>query len=70
MIFFNKKHPNVNEKWILKEDKNDPFPPIIFNPVTILEIKDKWVRYNMGRPFPDERMPIKEFISIYKLYKD
>lgn len=36
----------------------------------ILDVKDGWVRYSIGRPYEDERMEIKYFVEIYKKVED
>jgi hypothetical protein len=66
VFFFKKRHPKVNEKWVLSDDRNDPFIPKTYPPVIILEVKDGWVRYDMQGLFRDQRMEIKSFIRIFK----
>jgi hypothetical protein len=51
-------------KWQLKDDKSPwPQPTCL---VTILDVKDGWVRYYMGRMFPDQRMEEDLFRKIYE----
>lgn len=52
------------QKWVLPSDKS-PWPSK-FKPVTILDVRDGWVRYAMGSCFSDERKETKEFLSMYK----
>ena len=69
------KLPEVGEVWALHNDfdSNDPFPKSSSSivPIAILDIKDNWVRYKIGRGilWGDERKPIVDFMRIYKFYK-
>ena len=60
--------PQKNETWILKTEKNDPFPPKkdSIPTVRILETKEGWVRYYSSASFPDERQEIKFFIECWE----
>ena len=61
--------PKPNEKWIMNID-GDPFPSK-YLPVQILDVKEGWVRYNMGTVFTtDERRTVKSFINMYQLYEE
>jgi hypothetical protein len=43
-----------------------PWPIKRFSPVTILYVCDGWVRYSMSDLFPDCRMPLLTFASMYR----
>jgi len=53
----------IGSKWvpINKSPWSKPF-----SSVTILDVKDGWVRYDMGGVFRDERMGEDIFLMIYK----
>jgi hypothetical protein len=57
--------PVVGELWVLSDGSpwQTKYPP-----VTILDVKDGWVRYDMNKIFRDERMLMKIFISCYEPY--
>jgi hypothetical protein len=55
----------VGSTWILNIRSNDPFPPKQNRSVTVLEVKEGWVRYSMGSIFKDERMDSSTFLAIY-----
>jgi hypothetical protein len=60
--------PAPGEKWEMF-DEGDPFPSK-YPPVTILNVKDGWVRYSMGKMFfNDERRTVKSFVLIYRKVK-
>lgn len=56
--------PAAGEQWALHID-GDPFPSR-YGPVTILEVKEGWVRYSFRSVFLDERKPLESFLNIYK----
>lgn len=58
--------PTKGEHWRLKPTKDDPFPPVAYDPVEILDVKNGWIRYKMGRIFPDLRMELEIFLHIYE----
>ena len=64
------KEIRIGEKWKLKEGDGSPWPTKEFPPVTILDVKEGWVRYEIGDAFPDNRMGIKEFTRIYEQVSD
>lgn len=56
--------PLPGEKWIYwpaNERKGDPFSPPAGRPVTVLDVKAGWVRYDLS----DSRRPIKMFKWLY-----
>lgn len=55
--------PKPGERWNLSD--KSPWP-LNYPGVKILDVKDGWVRYYMGRIFPDERMKLEMFLSVYK----
>ena len=56
------------ERWLLRADKGDPWGQKPYRPVTILDVRDGWVRYDMGPgPFRDERKKIDDFVYMYRL---
>ena len=59
----------IGSRWVLKGKNGDPFESkkcSVYS--TILDVKDGWVRYKMGRGnfFKDNRMEISSFLYIYK----
>jgi hypothetical protein len=45
----------------------DPWGPKSYRPVRILDVRDGWVRYDMGGlAFRDERHPVKTFVRMYR----
>ena len=61
--------PLPGSKWFLVPASGDPFPPSAEAPaITVLETKEGWVRYSIGRggPFSDNRLPLKTFLAICK----
>lgn len=61
--------PKPKQLWKLKGKYGDPFPKKDSLPITILEVKEGWVRYDM-KVFKDERMELSSFLQYYSLYKD
>lgn len=57
--------PVPGEFWYFKNANGDPWPPIDYDPVEILDTKDGWVRYFMNDRFPDLRRTLKDFMSMY-----
>ena len=56
------------ERWLLCPSNGDPWGQKPYRPVTILDVRDGWVRYDMGPgPFRDERKKIGEFVGMYRL---
>lgn len=56
------------ERWLLCPSNGDPWGQKPYRPVTILDVRNGWVRYDMGPgPFRDERKKIGEFVGMYKL---
>lgn len=56
--------PSQGELWVLTR-AGDPFPPK-YDPVKIREVRKGWVRYDIGKLFPDQRRTISEFTAMYK----
>lgn len=58
--------PRVGEHWRQRDD--DPFPPKVT--ALILETRDGWVRYQVGRgaPFDDQRMTEEQFAKVYRFH--
>ena len=62
-----------NSQWVIKisQSKGDPFPipnNKRYAPVTVLEVRDGWVRYYIGSMFPDERKDVDTFLKMYEPY--
>ena len=59
------RSPVPGEKWRLYNG-GDPFPPKSL--VTVLDVKDGWVRYKIGsgEMFGDERMKVSTFSEVYR----
>lgn len=61
--------PRINrgEEWAL-EQNNDPWGGKEYPPVKIIDVRDGWVRYDMGGSiFRDERKTIGDFVALYRL---
>ena len=66
--FYKKKFPCIGEKWILKGD-DSPWPKN-YKPVTIIDIKDGWVRYAFCDSFMSDELELDTFLAIYKFIGD
>ena len=63
------RKPIKGEKWGRKD--GSPWPRSDRPVVTILDVKDGWVRYDMGGTiFKDERMVMSSFLYCYKFSGD
>ena len=60
--------PQPGEKWFFNPSNDGPWEHGRYKKyrVTILDVKDDWVRYSMAYFFQDERRTIKSFLSMYK----
>lgn len=60
-----KQIPAKGESWLLNSSP-DPWGGKTHTPVTILDVKDGWVRYKFSdHIFTDERMELGTFTDIY-----
>jgi hypothetical protein len=57
--------PKNGEVWIRSIYDESPWPKRTLYEVKIIDVKNGWVRYYLGEFFPDERMKIDIFTSIY-----
>ena len=58
----------AGQRWILCLSTSDPWGMKPYRPVMILDVRDGWVRYDMGPgPFRDERKTVVEFVGMYRL---
>ncbi len=57
--------PKAGEVWIRAIYDSSPWPKRALYEVKIIDVKNGWVRYYLGEFFPDERMKIDIFTSIY-----
>lgn len=57
------RQPKIGEVWTLVTDQ-DPWGREAGR-ATVLDTKDGWVRYSLGKVFNDERMPVSTFIAIF-----
>ena len=66
------RRPKKGEIWIstFRTDENDPFKPKDEFEIEILDYKEGWVRYSIGRLFKDERMKLESFSRIYRFYSE
>lgn len=66
--FSGDKKPAIaaGETWEFVDSLGDPWGNKKPFRVQILDVRDGWVRYNMGTLFPDERCTIKSFVGIYR----
>lgn len=63
------KIPTVGSQWIFNRKATaDPFETKPSSAITVLEIKQGWVRYKIGNGwlFHDERLSIEDFLDYYK----
>ena len=58
--------PQIGDTFRLIGDEMDPWGDYRYHPVTILDIKDGWVRYYNGSLFPDNRLTIESFICVFQ----
>jgi len=56
----------IGERYLLAPKDGDPFGQQKFYPVTVMDVKEGWVRYDMLPTFPDCRKPIKSFLAMYR----
>lgn len=63
-LVMNPRIPKIGEKWF-KEKDNGPWGVEPYPPVTIVDIKDSWVKFVMI-PMRNRTMPVDEFIKFYK----
>jgi hypothetical protein len=60
--------PHPGELWIFDHPDGSPWPREPGPIVTILEVRDGWVRYkNSDEVWPDEHTTLKTFCKLYKL---
>ena len=65
----NKVIPKIGEEWLLSIKDKSPWDTTNkYPPVTILDVKDGWVRYSFVTIFTDQRMEIESFLGMYKPY--
>lgn len=57
--------PSSGEKWILKD--GSPWGSK-HKPITVLDVKSGWVRYEIGTVFNDERLKMGDFLFCYQPY--
>ncbi len=56
----------AGELWLF-QPAPDPWGEKKYSPVKIIDVRDGWVRYDMGGfVFRDERRPAKTFVSMYR----
>lgn len=58
--------PVKGEQWIFVPADSGPWPVENGVTVDILDVKDGWVRYDMGRIFRDERRTVETFTRMYR----
>jgi hypothetical protein len=58
--------PEPGQKWVFIPEQKDPWERKHYPPVTILDVRDGWVRYAMQSVFTDERTTIKSFTRMYR----
>ena len=57
----------AGQRWRLIRSDIGPWPdtkPPFY--VTVLDVKDGWVRYRIGNLFSDERLPMERFKNLYE----
>lgn len=65
----NGRFPAPGQQWVLHPSKEGPWEPIEYWPVTILDVRDEWVRYDRGPGSSnrDGRLQIDSFVEMYSL---
>lgn len=63
--FRSKTNPEPGQKWAFRDDCKGPWPARGCLPVTILDVRDGWVRYDMYA-FKDQRMKLDNFARMYR----
>jgi hypothetical protein len=59
--------PVAGERWVLSPSDGSPWPvATVCIPVTILDVRDGWVRYYCDDMFPDNRKTITDFVSLFR----
>ncbi len=66
MIGIFQKKPVKGEEWFFKPE--GPWAPKKGSGVEILDVEGGWVRYRIGEVFPDERMKVWIFKSMYRSF--
>ena len=62
--------PEQGQVWLPRQAVGDPFEPKQADAVTILAVKQGWVRFSRALPpGSDERQPIVQFLKSYQLSK-
>jgi hypothetical protein len=60
--------PAPGEMWFLTEGDEGPWPTEGSQTGAIIrDVADGWVRYRLGSAFPDCRMKLSLFMSMYKI---
>ena len=62
-------NPQPGEKWYFKDNCQGPWPKEDVPHVTIVDVKEGWVRYDM-RYFKDQRLKLWQFKWMYKKCPD
>ena len=70
-----RKEPKVGEVWITQNNHDGPFESTERHVVTILDVKEGWIRYEFGRNQEielggNERDKIGHFYRMYEKYKE
>jgi len=65
-LFTKAKDIVPGDEWRVRD--GDPFPPQ--SVAVILEVRDGWVRYRIGRTFPDNRMEEHTFRHCYRWHSN
>lgn len=63
--FFGRPRIIPGEVWCLKGD-DSPWPKEWEHKVTILDVRDGWVRYSISSRFNDERLKTATFMHCYR----
>ena len=61
----NKPNINIGDKFVFCENFKNPFDSG-YPPVTILDVKDGWVLYNMSSFYPRCSKELEAFLKMYK----
>lgn len=60
-----KDMPKPGEKWRFLDGAEGPWPKDHYAPVTVSDVRDGWVRYDMSA-FKDQRLRLDSFVRMYR----
>lgn len=60
--------PRPGESWIFDNSDGSPWPREPGPIVTVRDVRDGWVRFDMGGEWDDNRTTLKTFCALYRPY--